>query len=140
MELKIKKSWISIPMIAVFLSCSAGSLNSNGLFTAPELINRHGKILQDRILVPPGYTRVKCDTNSFGFYLRNLKMKADSSEVLLYDGKVKPYKVHAAVIDMEIGKRDLQQCADACIRLRAEYLRNVGKSSSIHFNLTNGFR
>ena len=127
-------------MIVVFLSCSAGALNSNGLFPTPELLDRQGEILQDRILVPKGYTRSKCDSGSFGYYLRHLKLKPDSSEVLLFDGKVKPYKVHAAVVDMEIGKRDLQQCADACIRLRAEYLRNVDKSSSIHFNLTNGFR
>jgi hypothetical protein len=140
MKRSFKNFWFMVPMIAIFLACCAGALNSSNQVAVPLMVDTKGTNLQERILVPEGYSRVTCDSSSFGFYLRHLKMKPDSSEVMLFDGQVKPYKVHAAVIDLEIGKRDLQQCADACIRLRAEYLRHVGKYSSIHFNLTNGFR
>jgi hypothetical protein len=46
---------------------------------------------------------------------------------------------HAAVIDMDVGQKDLQQCADAIIRLRSEYLFKTGQYMKIHFKLTNGF-
>jgi hypothetical protein len=47
--------------------------------------------------------------------------------------------VHAAVLDLSVGQKDLQQCADAVMRLRAEYLFGTGKMDSIHFRYTNGF-
>ncbi len=94
-----------------------------------------------RIGVPEGYRRVACATDSFGAWLRALAVKPNGTPVRLYNGEEKGWQhVHAAVIDIETGKTDLQQCADACIRLRAEYLWAAGRFDEIAFNLTNGFR
>ena len=88
---------------------------------------------------PQGFTRT--DVSGFGAYLRNLPLKPEGSKVKLYDGSTKWWQGGAyAVVDMEIGKSDLQQCADACMRLRAEYLWRNKQYSAIHFNFTNGFR
>lgn len=88
---------------------------------------------------PQGFTRT--EVTGFGAYLRNLPLKPEGSKVKLYDGSVKYWQDGAyAVIDMEIGTTDLQQCADACMRLRAEYLWRNKKYSDIHFNFTNGFK
>ena len=91
------------------------------------------------IQTPRGFTRT--EATGFGVYLRNLPLKPEGSKVKLYDGTEKHWQGGAyAVIDMEIGNTDLQQCADAVIRLRAEYLWHAKKYSDIHFNFTNGFR
>lgn len=91
------------------------------------------------IRTPEGFTRV--ETTGFGNYLRNLPLKPEGSKVKMYDGSVKYWQDGAyAVVDMEIGKTNLQQCADVCMRLRAEYLWRSKQYDAIHFNFTNGFR
>ncbi len=91
------------------------------------------------ISLPEGFSRI--EATGFGKYLRDLPLKPEGSKVHLYDGSVKYWQGGAyAVVDMEIGRTDLQQCADACIRLRAEYLWKSKQYSAIHFNFTNGFR
>ncbi len=82
-----------------------------------------------------GYERIKVKENSYASFLRNLELKTDNNTVYLYNGKPKyDQGVHFAIIKMDVGKRDLQQCADAVMRLRAEYLYSQKQYSKIHFN------
>lgn len=87
------------------------------------------------IPLPDGYTRVKTQEGSIGEYFRSLDLKTDNNIVYLYNGE-KKYNQSAqyAVIKMDIGKKDLQQCADAVMRLRAEYLYKTKQYDKIHFN------
>ena len=93
------------------------------------------QIISD-IPVPNGYERVEIKDLSFAQYLRNLPLNTDDHTVYSYDGSIIMGKngYQYAVIDMDIGKRDLQQCADAVMRLRAEYLYHQKKYTEIHFN------
>ncbi len=105
------------------------------------LIRTDGKTICSRIVPPEGYVRVNVKEGSFGEYLRNLPLRSHGSKVYYFDGREKWNRgVYCAVVDMEIGKRDLQQCADAVMRLRAEYLYKCKAYDQISFNFTNGFR
>lgn len=96
--------------------------------------------IAERITPPEGYVRTEVTAHSFAAYLRRLPLLPEGSKVLLYNGQTKGNQLAAhAVVDLDIGKRDLQQCADAVIRLRAEYLYGQKQYSAIHFNFTNGF-
>ncbi len=107
---------------------------------AVALINPDGGTVRDRINVPEGFTRIEPEENSFGHYLSTLPLKPDGSKIKLYNGDVRNTDFHTAVLDIDIGDRDLQQCADAVMRLRAEYLYEQEAFDRIHFNFTNGFK
>jgi hypothetical protein len=90
---------------------------------------------------PPGYSRVKADTGTFAAWLRQLPLKHDTSRIHLYNGEIKHYQAaNFRIVDLDIGSTDLQQCADAIIRLRAEYLFSVGRLRDIAFDFTSGDR
>ena len=102
--------------------------------TGESLINPEGKTIQERFNTPKAYTRVPLDKKHFGSYLRKLPLKAFNSKVKYFDGSDKyNNNVYISVIDMEIGTRDLQQCADAVMRLRGEFLFKQKRLNDIHF-------
>lgn len=81
-----------------------------------------------------GFSRKVYASNTFEYYLQNLKLKPDGSYVKYFDGTIKDkMNVYCAVIDMAISKKDLQQCADAVMRLRGEYLYAQKKYNDIAF-------
>jgi len=105
-----------------------------------SIIDVNGKTILTRFNPPAGFSRKEADKNSFGYYLRNLLLKNDGAIVNYFDGREKGDLVYEAVVDMDIGKKDLQQCADAIMRLRGEYYFSLREYENISFVLTNGFR
>lgn len=96
------------------------------------------KSVINTIGVPIGYSRVQASSASFAEWLRYLPV-AEKNIVLLYNGqKKRNQSAQYKVLNIDVGKRDLQQCADAVMRLRAEYLKAVGKENEISFNFTSG--
>jgi hypothetical protein len=97
--------------------------------------------LEQRIAPPPGFTRSPAAPDGWATWLRGLPMRPANAPVLIYTGAQKwRQDVHAAVIDIDVGKRDLQQCADAIMRLRAEWLFASDRKRDIRFNDTEGKR
>lgn len=79
---------------------------------------------------PPGAHRVASD--AFGAWLGELPLYEPGRQVLSYDGR--PMAMDAArVVNIPVGTRDLQQCADSALRLRASWERAVGRSPAFHY-------
>jgi hypothetical protein len=85
--------------------------------------------LDGRFAPPPGMTRVAVPEGSFGAWLRRLPLAPRGSPVLTYANKVlwADHPNITAVVAIDIGHADLQQCADSVIRLHAEWLWSRGR-------------
>lgn len=111
--------------------------SSNAYTWYKKAINSNNTLLQ-RIKIPTGYKRIAASKGSFADWLRGLPLYEKSRQVHYYEGSVKANNVHEAVVDLDVGKRDLQQCADAIMRLKAEYHFARKEYNEIHFKFTSG--
>lgn len=74
---------------------------------------------------PAGFTRAEVGPASFGEFLRSLPVAPEDEAVRDYRGAPLFGTGHhdniASVVDIDVGARDLQQCADAVLRMHAEW-------------------
>lgn len=133
--MKVKFLFIVTILMAFFCFFSFSKTNNT-----PKS-NLLGNTIQERFQPPQGFVREEESKTSFGSFLRNLPLKHSDSNVLYFDGAIKSNRnVYEAVVNLPIGKQDLHQCADAVMRLRADYFYSQKQYEKIHFNFTNGFR
>lgn len=133
----------SILLLSIFfLSCNAKSGTSTdttskkGPASVTDNINPYPFI--NAIPLPAGYERSKGDRNSFANWLGKVALKKDKT-VYLFNGDPKANQsAQFAVLDISTGDKDLQQCADAVMRLRAEYLFATGQYEKILFTDNEG--
>jgi hypothetical protein len=121
-----------LSMASLFTCCYSDNNNKSAStgenFNQPDSLN----IVAD-IAPPPGYKRMNLAKTSFGEWLKNITLKKDK-HVYLYNGALKRNQgAQFAVLDITVGNKDLQQCADALMRLRAEYLFSQKRYSEIDF-------
>lgn len=96
------------------------------------------KIIAD-IPTPSDFQRVIVLKNSFSEFLRKLPLKQENSIVYLYNGQPKQnQEAQYAVLKLDVGEKDLQQCADAIMRLKAEYHFSRNEFDKISFHFANG--
>lgn len=140
------------------LACGSGGINDPGvlspipdsLLTSAEFYDTTlsyswlsnpdtSATLCRRFGTPEGFQRVSVQPGTFASWLRHLPLLPAGTSVLLYDGTLKRRQdVHLAVINIDLDRQDLQQCADALIRLRGEYLYSKKAFDSISFSYTSG--
>jgi Domain of unknown function (4846) len=125
----LKRWFISLPLVIV--GCGSAPQESPPVAdepVAPEVYETIGAIKE-----PPGFKRDSASPGSFSVWLRTIPLKKDKT-VYLYNGSRKRNQyAQFAVLDISVGNKDLQQCADAVMRLRAEYLYAQKRFSAIAF-------
>ncbi len=105
----------------------------------PSLINEDSLTIKSRVKIPEGYERVEYPKGSFEAYLRNYKLKAFGSKIINYDNTEYFWqRGHIGILEVPVPKNGLQQCADALIRIRSEYLWDNNRKDEIGFNFTSG--
>lgn len=102
-------------------------------------VNKTGMTIKSRVTIPDGYKRVTYPKGSFQTYLRNYKLKPFGTKIINYDNSEYYWQGgHIGVLDIPVPKNGLQQCADALIRVRSEYLWDSNRKDEIGFNFTSG--
>lgn len=90
------------------------------------------------ISLPDGFTYVDDGDSAYSNWLLDLELKK-SKTVYLYNGKLKPnQEAQYGVLTIDIGKKDLVQCADAAMKLRADHLFEKHLYAQIKFLATSG--
>ncbi|MDV7697562.1 DUF4846 domain-containing protein [Chryseobacterium soli] len=143
----MKKNILFLILVIVISSCkndqnSSGSkieIAGSSVQESSVQIHNDKSTIKERFSAPKEYTWVEEQPDSFGYFLENFKLKPYGSQIVKYDGTpIATQHLHEAVFNIDTGNKDLQQCADAVIRLRAEYLFTTKKFDDIQFHFTSG--
>lgn len=105
----------------------------------PNYINSEGTTIAERILIPENFSRQEYPEGSFSKYIQRYALKPFDAKIINYDGEDYGYqKGHVGILEVSVPSNGLQQCADALMRLRAEYFWEQNRKSEIGFNFTSG--
>jgi hypothetical protein len=136
---------LSIPLAAVawllFAALAPANPSKTRVPKYPWQYASESTSIGKRFSPPQGYRRVETPNESFGHWLKHLPVKPGKPPVRLFNGARKGNQdAHVAVLDIDVGKRNLQQCADAAIRVWAEYLLSIHREDLVCFRTAAGSR
>ncbi len=141
-------SILFLTILLITTSCTETSAQKNSLTNEEvsdtivkemPILNENGTTVKTRFNTPQGFIRVDSENGSFGSYLQNLPLKPIGTPVLHFDGTSKlNTSAYCAVVDLPFNGNSNYQCADAVMRLRAEYLFSQKRYNEIEFLYVSG--
>ena len=121
-----------------FLHCCKNTISEKKLiqttscYFSKEEQSNHIAFIKD-VPLPIGFDREVNAQYSFAEWLQHVPIK-ENRTVYLFDGTRKlNQEAQYAVLDISVGTKNLQQCVDAVMRLRAEYLFTNNRFEEIKF-------
>lgn len=100
--------------------------------------NPGGRKTVGEISPPRGFERVAVEDGSFGEYLRSIPLQKRGAHIRYFNGKIAYGQYFGyAVLDVPM-LSNIEQCADAVMRMRAEYLWTNRQFEQIHFHTVSG--
>ena len=95
--------------------------------------------IYSQIPVPRGFYRAPVKKGSFAQWLRYLPLKPGQRDIVLFNGKPKrKQNSHCAVVDIDVGIKDIHRAVVSIVRLKMEYLYGVGRADEIKFTIIGG--
>jgi hypothetical protein len=126
---------------STFATAAPSSVPSYGWLRSLKDPEAARDTLLARFETPKGMHRVPVATGSFGEFLRTLPLEAKGAPVRAFNGEVIRAGDHprvAAVLALDVGPFDVQQCADSIVRLHAEWQWSKG-NHALSYRASSGF-
>ena len=124
---------------ALLIAISSCTNAENNIETKPG--DRIAPVIPETIRgisLPQGFNYVTDGDSAYSNWLLDLELRKDKT-VYLYNGKLKSNQdAQYGVLNIKIGKKDLLQCADAAMKLKADHLFERHLYDQIRFITTSG--
>lgn len=131
---KIKRIIIGVLLVITIIVIALKLWEEYGI----EKSNPNNYATVGDIPTPEGFVRIDGDDPKYSEFLRSLPLKPNGTVVKYYWGGIADLQeLNYAVVDLPL-LSNAEQCADVCMRLRAEYLYQIGNYSNISFLAANG--
>ena len=124
-------------MLLLFFVVFQNSFSQIYVTTQPLEIDQTKSTIRTRFNPPKGFSWVQQEPGSFSEFLTNFPLHPPNLPVRDFTGvPIEEQQHHVAILKIDVGEKNLQQCADAWIRLYAEYLWLTQRFDDIGFEFT----
>ena len=124
-------------VLTLFFVVFQNSFSQIYVTTRPLVIDETKSTIRTRFNPPKGFSWVQEEPGSFSEFLTNFPLHPPNLPVRDFTGvPIEEQQHHVAILKIDVGEKNLQQCADAWIRLYSEYLWLNQRFDDIGFEFT----